>query len=323
MTANPLSTIPPIGPATGMTPSPNNSRFKPIDPVRLARQHYKLLTVATVIGLAMGLGLYFGLRFTSPLYTSDAKLVVDTRSIGKDVFNPETNVGAIGAGTLDAAVAYMNNEINFILSDEIIRDSLQRPNTQGTEWFRSMESVEKAKTAMQVEMLSASVIRKTTLIKLSMTAPSPNDSRVLLQDVVDTYLNRKKIITDQASSGLSRLFIGERSRYEDDVRNKKKQMEKFLDEHDITTLSVNASEEQVIYSRLLEQQLALNLAVESTESNYANLQQSSASPVMTDEENAYILTLPEVSRREEELRQLDESRRQLLAGGIGEGHSQI
>ncbi|MEM7624297.1 MAG: polysaccharide biosynthesis tyrosine autokinase [Planctomycetota bacterium] len=323
MTANPLSTIPPIGPATGMSPSPNTSRFKPIDPVKLARQNYKLLIIASVIGLIAGVGLYVTLRLTSPEYTSDAKLVVDTRSLGGDVFNPETSVGALGNGTLDAAVAYMNNETNFIVSDEIIRDALLRPQAQSTAWYQSMDNAEAAKEMMQDEMLTATVIRKTTLIKVSMTAPSPDDARTLLQEVMATYLNRKKIINDQASTSLRRLFLGEGSRFGDDVRALKKQMERFIQDNDITSLSVNASEEQTVYNRLLEQDVSLKLAIESAKSSFASLQQSTGSAVMTDEENAYLKNLPQVSRREEELRGLDESRRQLLAGGVLEGHQTI
>ena len=322
MTANPLSTIPPIGPATGMTPSPNNSRFKPIDPVRMARQHYKLLIIASVIGLVAGLALYFGLRHTAALYTSDAKLVVDTRTI-ENVWTPETSTGALGGGSLDAAQAYMNNECNFIVSDEIVRSALDRPRSKDTDWFRSMPSVEAAKETMQEEMLTATVIRKTTLIRVSMTAPSPNDARVLLEEVMATYLNRKKLITDQASSNLRRLFLNEGSRSGDDIRGLKKQMDRFIEEHDITTLSVNASEEQVVYSKLLEQQLGMSLMLESAKSTYSNLQQSTGSAVMTDEENAYITSLPEVARREEELRGLDESRRQMLAKGLQEQHPTI
>ena len=159
-----------------MTPSPNNSRFKPIDPVRMARQHYKLLIIASVIGLVAGLALYFGLRHTAALYTSDAKLVVDTRTI-ENVWTPETSTGALGGGSLDAAQAYMNNECNFIVSDEIVRSALDRPRSKDTDWFRSMPSVEAAKEAMQEEMLTATVVRKTTLIRVSMTGPSPNDAR--------------------------------------------------------------------------------------------------------------------------------------------------
>lgn len=322
MTANPLSTIPPIGPATGMTPSPNNSRFKPIDPVRLARQHYKLLIIVSIIGMVIGLGLYLGLRYTAALYTSDAKLLVDTRT-NSDPLSPLTGAGSLGGGTQDAAQAYMNNECNFIVSDEIIRGALERAQAKDTVWFQSMPNIEAAKEALQEEMLTATPIRKTTLIKISVTAPTPEDARVLLREVMETYLTRKKIQNDQASSGLSRLFIGERSRSGDDVRALKKQMDRFIQDNDITSLSVNASEEQVIYSKLLEQQLALSLAVESAKSSYSSIQQSTGNAVMTDEENAYIKTLPSVSQREEELRRLDENRRQLKAAGILEGHPQI
>ena len=49
MTANPLSTIPPIGPTSGMSAPPMAGKFKPVDPVKLLRQHLLTLVVVGVL----------------------------------------------------------------------------------------------------------------------------------------------------------------------------------------------------------------------------------------------------------------------------------
>lgn len=319
MTANPLSTIPPIGPATGMTPPPPASKFKPIDPIKLIRKHWKLLIVCGIIGLIIGVGLYVVLRKTAPAYTSDAKLVVDTRTVD----NPYAVATDVISGRLDAAYAFMNNEAAFIISDEIVTDALVRPRARATAWFQAQPNAEDARELMQEEMLRVTAIKNTTLISLTMTAPNAEDSRVLLEEVLETYLNKKKLNSSTATSSLQQLFFSDRNQSEDLVRQISKRIDNFITDHDITSLNVAQSQEQVIYNQLLEQQMRLTLGMDSVESNYQSLLGSTNSTVMSDEENAYIKQLPTVSSREEELRRLDESRRQLLAQGIREQHSQI
>lgn len=324
MTANPLSTIPPIGPATGMTPPPPTGRLKPIDPVRLLRQHYKLLIVAGVIGLTIGIGLYMTLRKTSPRFTSEAQLLVEARTVSNPL---EATVGS-GPSSTDVS-SYMNNESNFIMSDEIIRDTLVRPRAKDTAWYKSFRDANgnvdtnRAREVMQEEMLEVAPRRGYTLINMSMTAPNPSDAQVLLQEVMDTYLNRKRLMNEQSGSSLRILFLGETNRYDDDIRNIRQQQARFIREHEIETLSINASEEQVLNNKLLGQQFDLSSALTAAQNSYESLRASTGNPEMTDEENAYLKTLSPIATRKEELRTLDESRRQLMAGGLGESHPTI
>lgn len=318
MTANPLSTIPPIGPATGMTPPPPVGRLKPIDPVRLLRQHYKMLVIAGVIGITLGVGIYIGLKKTSSQFTSSAQLLVETRT-ASGPFDP--NIEGTGSFNADS---YMANESNFIMSDEIIRDTLIRPNAQGTAWLRSFNGdSNKALEEMQESMLKVNPLRGTTLINMAMTAPNPNDARVLLQEVMATYLNRKKLNNDQAGSALRNLFLGEANRYEDDIRSIRNQMTRFLRDNEIETLGLAASEEQFGYNLLLEQQYEMSSQLTAMQGRYESMRASAASPEMTDEENAYINTIRQIASRQEEIRTLDESRRQLIAGGMQPNHPQI
>jgi capsular exopolysaccharide synthesis family protein len=318
MTANPLSTIPPIGPATGMTPPPPNGRFKPVDPVRFARQHFKLLLVAFIIGLIAGGGLYYYLRTTSPQYTSDAQLKVE---------DPPDNPWALRtertSGSGDEITRYIKTEANFITSDEIIRAALDRPEVRQTAWFRSQPDVRSAREAMQEDMLTINDVRGSALINVSMTAPDPNDARVLLEELLATYLNRKKIMNEQAASSLRASLIREEGRSDDDIRSIRRQMERFIEDNDIKTLTVAQSEEQVVFNRLLQQQLEMGLELEAARGSYESLQASADSAEMSDEENAYLKTVPQIANRQEEIRTLNESRRQLLAGGMLASHPQV
>ena len=326
MTANPLSTIPPIGPATGMAPAAQAGRFKPIDPMRLMRQHIKLMIFAAVLGLASGIGLYIGLRKTMPEYTSEAKLQFRAGNVD----NPwDLNLGGGDTGRIDGVLAFMNNEANFIVSDEIIRESLGRPRAQATKWLQSFADpdgtvdVKEAREVMQDDMLRATAVRGTTLLSVTMAGPNPDDARVLLDEILATYLNRKGLDNERSNTGLRRLFINEDNRAEDDIRRIQRQMNEFLAEHQIETLASSQSDEQISYNRLFEQSLELTSYLQAAEGQYQSLVESTGSQVMTDEENAYLKTLPQVASREEELRRLAELRRQFLAKGILEKHESV
>ena len=322
MTANPLSTIPPIGPATGMAPPPPPGRFKPIDPVRLLQRHYKLLMVSFIIGLTVGAGLYYFLRQTAAEFTSNAQLEVTG---GTNPNNPfaATSADASGVGQNDAIVTYMKTESNFISSDEIIRDTLQRPAAQATAWFKAQPNVNTAREVMQGDMLSINVIRGSALLNVAMTAPDADDARVLLHELLETYLNRKRLKLNEAGSSLRTLFLKEEGRSNDDIDSIRRQMDRFIQDNDIKTLSVAASEEQTVFNRLLREQLELNLALDAARGEYQSLQAATAAADMTDEENAYLKTLDKIAARQEELRRLDETRRQFLASGLQRNHLQV
>ena len=322
MTANPLSTIPPIGPATGMTAPPPPGRFKPIDPVRLLQRHYKLLIVSLLVGLLAGAGLYYFLRKTAAEYTSNAQLEVTG---GTNPNNPfaATSADSAGVGQSDAIVTYMKTESNFISSDEIIRDTLQRPAAQATTWFKQQPNANAAREAMQDGMLNINVIRGSALLNVAMTAPQPDDARVLLNELLQTYLNRKRLKLNEAGSSLRTLFLKEEGRSNDDIDSIRRQMDRFIEDNDIKTLSVAASEEQTVFNRLLREQLELGLALDAAKGQYQSLQASTAVADMTDEENAFLKTLPMIASRQEELRRLDETRRQLLAAGMQDQHPQV
>ena len=75
MSANSLPPIPVPGSLPG-APGAAASRFKPIDPVRVLRQHVKLLSVTAVVGVVVGVGTWFGLKETVPRWASSAQLRV-------------------------------------------------------------------------------------------------------------------------------------------------------------------------------------------------------------------------------------------------------
>lgn len=125
----------------------------------------------------------------------------------------------------------LNNELEALISEDFLRDALQRPRAQDTGWYRAQPNAEAAVSELQRAMRAA-LIEGTTCIELTLSLSPGEDARVLLQEYAETYLNRKKIMLDQATSNLSRLYIAERARAGDDVRAMRKQIDRFYQEND-------------------------------------------------------------------------------------------
>jgi|GEM_PF-1012688 len=319
MTANPLSTIPPIGPTTGMSAPPPPGRFKPIDPVILLRRHFKILLAVGIISAALGAGLWYLLLKKAPQYTSEAQILIENTQVTEG-YAAATRVG----GSSEDITNMINNEVNLIMSDEVIREALNRPEIQSTGWFGSFKgNTSKAREEMQTDMLRASMIRGTTLMNLTMSTSKSAEATTMLEAIISTYLNLKQIQRQTDNSGLRKVFLDARDRAEDEMLSIQRARERFIQENNLNSLQVAQSDEQRTYNTLLDQSLALQLELDAARGNYASLQASADAPDMTDEENFYINQVQQVAERQEILRQLSEGRRQLLAGGKGEQHTQV
>jgi len=319
MTANPLSTIPPIGPTTGMTAPPPPGRFKPIDPVILLRRHFKILLAVGIISAALGGGLWYLLLKEAPQYTSEAQILVENTQVST-AWAVTSQAGRGGEDITNM----INNEVNLIMSDEVIREALGRPEIQSTKWLAGFNGdTSKAREAMQTDLMRASMIRGTTLMNLTMTTAEKPEATTMLEAVIATYLNLKQIQQQTQSSGLRKVFLDARDRAEDELLSIQRARERFIEENNLNSLQAVQSDEQRTYNTLLDQSLALQLELDAARGSYASLQASADAPDMTDEENFYINQVQQISQRQEILRQLSEGRRQLLAGGKGEQHGQV
>ena len=225
MTANPLSTIPPIGPTTGMTAPPSPGRFKPIDPVILLRRHFKILLSVGIVSAALGGGLYYLLLKKAPQFTSEAQILVENIQVS-NVWTPGSGSGG---GSSDAISNMINNEVNLITSDSVIRDALNRPEILRTSWYKGFKTASQAREAMQTDLFRASMIRGTTLMGLTMNAKVKSEATVLLEGVIATYLNLKQLQNQTASSGLRKVFLDMRDQAEDDMLSIQRARERFIE----------------------------------------------------------------------------------------------
>ena len=322
MTANPLSTIPPIGPTTGMPMPQQGGKFKPIDPVQLLRQHvWKLAILAVVGGIAGGV-LCKVLQKVSPNYTSTAKFVVQMSRGNAD--DPGLVSTGIGGDDLDYLV---REKIARITSEEMINRALQDATAQNTEWFRGYDrDVLTAAEDLAKKHLAVSPARGSALINLSVTMPRPEDAQNVLRAITDQYLAQQRIELQNRAYGATKVYLDDIARSQNELDAKTREMKRFLKEQDLASLRGQESDAAIAFNTLLREQLELEQQLSAARSSVSTMKQLDGEDPdrpMSETEEASLRQLPDIFSREQAIRQLEEDLVSAEGLGLAENHPQI
>jgi len=193
MTANPMPPVPPMGSMSGVAPLATQSKFKPIDPMRLLRQHMVLLIAGAIIGGAVGAGAYIGLKKTAPQWTSTATLEASF----KDATSPIGGYLRVDSTEIEQ---FIRSQMSVIKSDNILRSVLGNDRVQQTSWYQQLASkqidIEKQADTF-AQQLGVSPVRGSAMIQLSLGTASPNEAPEVLSTLINVYLNNFEQIANQ------------------------------------------------------------------------------------------------------------------------------
>ena len=321
MTANPLSTIPPIGPTTGMTAPPMAAKFKPVDPVRLLRQHLITLVVVGVIGVLVGGGLWYVWRTYAPSYGSRAQLLVTgTPRAANEMVSFGTS-----SGELSEIENFIKNQLPILSSEELMRNVVNAPIVQETTWFKEFNGdVQAAAESLQKDHFSASADRGSSLINLQVTMPRPADAQEVLQGVIDAYLTQRTINHLDRSATVTQGMTRDLRNAEDEIRQLDLDYTNFIRDNDLATVQSQQSEVSMEYQALTQHRMELQLELDSALGQTAGMQQANANEPdrpMTENEEAQLRLYPSVFQREEQLKQIEEEMEVQKGMGRGEQHA--
>ena len=320
MTANPLSTIPPIGPTSGMTAPPMAGKFKPVDPVKLLRQHLITLVVVGVIGVLAGCGIWYAWRTYAPTYGSRAQLLVT--GTPRQVVSVVT--GVTSSGELPEIENFIKNQLPILSSEDLMRDAVNSPVVQSTTWYRQFGgNVQQAAEALQSKHFSASADRGSSLINLQVNMPLPADAQEVLSGVIDAYLRKRDIDHLNSSAANTQAMTRNLRNVEDEIAQLELQYSNFIRDNDLASVQNQQSEVAQEFAALTQHQMQLSLELDAAEgSSQAMLEANTHEPdrPMTETEEAQLRLYPSVSAREEQLRQLDEEIQVQINKGRGEQH---
>ncbi|WP_428387248.1 GumC family protein [Mucisphaera sp.] len=315
MTANPLgASTPPTGP----DPMQGPSRFRPIDPIKVLRGHIIPLIITGVIGVLIGLGVWFTLRTTSPQFTSTVLLTYQTPAM-----TPE-QMGAENFRGTDAVQLRIFSEVQRIRSQQVIERAIAQPDVQNTAWFAQFETPDQARDALREDHLVVRTQRNSLLIELGVWTQDPSEAPRIVNAVAQAY---QGILSNAALAGdeqaLASLTNQDR-RLDEDIERIRRSLRNFLQNEGIESLQRQGNAAAQEFEILNAQAAELRLSLEQATAQYQQLaeQQAQGDVQVTPDLEAELSMMPGIARRDETLRSLRESKRALLAR-FGDEHQQI
>ena len=327
MTANSMSSIPPIGPTSGMTPPPGGGRFKPIDPLRLLRAHLWLLVALVVLGVVVGSATWYALRQYSPRYTSHAQLRVAS-------VNPEAwgGIGNQMSGfRMKAVSAMIQNEIAQLKSEELLQRALGHSEVRNTAWFGKFRGkgeqqnpdLQAALQSLKHNVISASK-GQGSLMVISANTAKPADAEPILNAVLEVYTNHVRTERENQSLQLRKVYESERRRAEDEIDRLQGEIDRILSQTDMAALDSRASQAKTDYQRLVNRRIELELALDQAQEQYQSLKQqpSSATQPASSQAMQSVQNTPAVSRLEQRLSGLRQEKAR-LESRLGPEHYRI
>lgn len=301
-----------------------SGRFKPVDPVRLLRQHVKLLSVVAVVGVVAGLGTWFVLARTMPKYASTAQMRVSEGVADVD----RIRTGDIMTTPVAAMESYIKSEVYKIQSESILTQALNNATVRNSKWFAQYNSgsgpdFNKAREDLLEDHLGVSMVRGTQLISLTVFTPTREDCQKIAQSIVDVYLRRVEDETNNQVGSRRRSLVTELNRIDTDIANLTKQIEDFTREHDLTNLDARLDEAALIRNDKLETLGKMKNALGEYQKAYeAALDKQAQGGGPTASDVLEVSDKEAIRLRDERLRSLREQR-EVSLHDFGEGHRMV
>jgi len=152
-----MSNIPPLGPPTGTMPGNAQSKFKPIDPLRVLRANWLWISLALVFGCVLGGGTWFLLDKYIPKYTSDAQFRVEASNIS-------VRGSTTGLARMQELEPIILGEVQTVIAEPTLRQTLNNPAVQQTPWFAQFNNnLDDAFEDLDENVVRANHIRDTSL----------------------------------------------------------------------------------------------------------------------------------------------------------------
>lgn len=304
--------------------APGTGRFKPVDPVRLLRQHATLLTVVAVLGVVVGLGTWFALLRTMPKYASTAQMRVSEGIADVD----RIRVGDIMTTPVAAMESYIKSEVYKIQSESILTQALNNAAVRNSKWFSQYNTsngsdFNKAREDLLEDHLGVSMVRGTQLISLTVFTPTREDCQKIAQSIVDVYLGRVEDETNNQVGSRRRSLVTELNRIDSDIANLTKQIEDFTREHDLTNLDARLDEAAIVRNQLIENRGEMSQELSEYQKAYDAALDKQAQGGGPSAADVLEVSQQEAIRlRDERLRSLREQR-EVSLHDFGEGHRMV
>ena len=317
MSSNPLSSDPSDNGSAPEMAGPSK-QATPLEPMRVLRQYWWLQLLSVIVGLALGIGAFVILRQHAPRYTTQAYMLVDSPL--QEAFDAAQEGGIVDKGAMEEIEAYMENQILLLKSTDLLTSAIESPRVKVTSWYKSFDSPGERADDLY-KYLRPLRMRNSTIIEVSFSTDTQDEPPIILDTVLDMFLNRYIGRIEREGGRLRSMFDEQRRGREDRIRKIRQSMVQFREEHDLETLTSEHTGYAIQHKGLAEALARLKVELESLHRFYAKLvgDQQESRIVPTPQNLARARSNPTIQQRENHMLALRE-RLQTLRRNFGPNH---
>jgi len=220
-----------------------------VDPVRILRQNIWRILIVTMVGAAAGVGLNYVFAIVYPLWSS--KVLFELKSQLEDA----NALSAKDITTEDTVVRLAQTEVARLMSKDNLTDSLARPEVQRTVWGQSFRDergvfvLEDALVDLE-DRLRSGHQRGTQIFYVSMLTHVPEDGPTILNAIAKTFKKSRQDAEDNRYTKTLSQFEDRRKTLDETILQKKNQIQDFIKNNRLTSLTEANSENQRTLEKL-------------------------------------------------------------------------
>ncbi|MCA9249742.1 MAG: polysaccharide biosynthesis tyrosine autokinase [Phycisphaerales bacterium] len=212
--------IPLPGPVVSHAPQAASKGLTPADILGMLRQRLVTIIILSILFSGMGVGLFFLMYFKFPKYSA--------QSLVECISDAPKRQMAVTPDAManDSFTRFVQSQALYIKSFPVLKKALQDPEVRSTKWYKNIDQ-DRHLLELQDD-LSASAIRDSNYIRVSISTAASSDPAIIVNTVVKTYLEE---IKERASSVYRQELTDykrEQSGYKDQLVKKNQQISDFV-----------------------------------------------------------------------------------------------
>ncbi len=208
-----------------------------IDPMRLLLTYWHFGLIAGIVGLVLGVGVYFSLQKLAPAYVSTAIFQASppSDSIG-------TGLGAgLGTQGSDEMDIFMETQVANMISDRLLRQAIGEPDIRETQWIKGFMDDNNRINIIDAlidlrDHASASVMPDTLYMRLRARFANKNDAKVVADVLQTVYMNDVRRQSNATYNDSIELLENQLRDSREEVDFLDQRIENLLAEEQVTTL---------------------------------------------------------------------------------------
>ena len=255
------SPYPPSSRPTGGPPRPNAPSSGPsasaassaqaIDPMRLLMTYWPWGVGAGIVGVILGVIVYFALARLAPQYVSTALFQASppSETVGENI---ESGLGMQGNEEMEI---FMETQVQRMTSDTILRRAISEPDIRETQWIdQYMEggAINEIDALLDLrERVGANVIPDTLLMQLRAKFSTKADAKTVADVITSVYIANIRRQSNAEYNRTIEVLENKLRTSEDDIANIDRRLDNLLAEEQISSLEQRETSQ---YSEILQLQ---------------------------------------------------------------------